>query len=237
MWRQMVVTLLCFSLVWLTMPGLALRGQGQTTVQVAQSTQLKLILKTYLSTRTSRMGDSFSAELAEPVVIGNKQVLPGAIGSHDKAVPATISGVVTSLEPAKRFSQFGRKASLMLRFDRIKSGSWEQSLAATLVSVHDPLNPGKAPQPTEEGALQAKENLKGDLLKGGVGAGTGSLLGLIFGSVSKGLIIGVIGGGAAIVAAKGKNVELRPEMGMVIRLDRPLDVQLNTNNAAEKLDP
>ena len=236
--RQFLAVLLCAALADIGIQGANLSAQESNKAQLAQSTQLKLILKTLLNTRTTRVGDQFTAELAEPIVVDNKVVLPGSLppqGGGSSAV--LISGVVTSLEPAKRFSQFGRKAALVLRFDRIKFGSWEQPLAATLISVHDPVNLGKNVTTTDEGAVQAKENVKGDLVKAGVGAGGGSLLGLIFGSVSKGLGIGLIGGAAAILATKGKNVELQPGTGLIIRLDHPLEVAAQGGPSVEKLQP
>ena len=234
--RQLLALLLCISLSGLGFQVNTIEAQEHSTI--SQSTQLKLILKTLLSTRTSRVGDSFTAELAEPIVVGNKVVLPGSLPPQGGASSvALVTGVVTSLEQSKRFSQFGRKASMVLRFDKIKYGSWEQSLAATVVSVHDPVNQGKSVTTTDEGAVQAKENVKGDLIKTGVGAAGGSLLGLIFGSVSKGLAIGLIGGAATILATKGKNVELQPGTGLIIRLDHPLEIAAEAKPSVEKLQP
>jgi hypothetical protein len=236
MCRQVLAFFLCLSLLGFGDLQTCLEAQGRITVQLPQSTQLKLILNTLLSTRTTRVGDSFTAQLAEPVVVGNKVVLPGSVASPAGSSAAVITGVVTALEPAKRLSQFNRQASLVLRFDKIKHGAWEQSMAATLISVHDAVNPGKIAT-TEEGAVEAKQNIRRDIVKGGVGAGAGSLLGLIFGSVSKGLMIGLIGGSVAILGAKGKNVELQPGTGLVIRLDRALDITVQGTAAVEKLQP
>ncbi len=236
MHRQLLAIFLCVTLSGLRLQVANIEAQEHRTIP--QLTQLKLILKTLLSTRTTRVGDSFTAELAEPIVLVNKVVLPGSVppqGGDSSA--ALITGVVTSLEQAKRFSQFGRKASMALRFDRIKYGSWEQPLAATVISVHDPVNQGKNITTTDEGTVKAKENVKGDLIKTGVGAAGGSLLGLIFGSVSKGLAIGLMGGAAAILATKGKNVELQPGTGLIIRLDHPLEVVAEAKPSVERLQP
>lgn len=237
-YRQLLAVFLCAIMI---SPGIQysnLNGQESSKVQLLQSTQLKLILKTLLNTRTTRVGDSFTAELAEPIVVGNRVALPGTLPPQGGGFSAVlITGVVTELEPAKRFSQFGRKSSMVLRFDRIKYGSWEQPLAATVVSVHDPVNLGKNVTTTDEGAVQAKESVKEDVVKTAVGAGGGSLLGLIFGSVSKGLAIGLIGGAAAVLATKGKNVELQPGTGLIIRLDHPLEVTIPGAASVEKLQP
>jgi hypothetical protein len=201
-----------------------LAAQTSAKVSVPQSSQLKLILKTYLSTRTSRPGDAFSAELADAVVVNNKVVLPGTLGGSASQPAVLISGTIASAEPGKRFSQFRGKATMLLRFEKIRYGAWQEDLAATLVSLHDPLNPKQRVSTSDEGQVRAKEDLKGDLTKGAIGAGGGTLLGLIFGNVSRGLMIGVIAGGAAVLATKGKNVEMQPGTGIVIQLARPLEV-------------
>ena len=191
---------------------------------MAEYTQLKLILKTHLSTRTSRPGDAFNAELAEPVAVNNKIILPGTLGGNGSLPAVLITGTVASAESGKRFSQFRGKPSIVLRFEKIHYGDWEEDLAATLVSLHDPLNSKQRVSTSNEGEISAKEDFKGDLKKAAIGTGGGTLLGLIFGSVSTGLLIGAIAGGTAILASKGKTVEMQPGTGIVVQLHRPLEV-------------
>jgi hypothetical protein len=219
---SVLLTIVLFQLPVCWEAGLA--AQTSTKVLVPQSSQLKLILKTYLSTRTSRPGDAFMTELADPVVVNNKVVLPGTLGGNGGQPAVLISGTVASAEPGKRFSQFRGKATMVLRFERIRYVAWQEDLVATVVSLHDPVNSKQRLSTSDEGEIRARENLKGDLTKGAIGAGGGTLLGLIFGSVSTGLILGVIGGGTAVLATKGKDVEMQPGTGIIIQLARPLEV-------------
>lgn len=219
---SVVLTIVLSQLPFYREAGLA--AQTSAKVLVPQSSQLKLILKTHLSTRTSRPGDAFTTELADPVAVNNKVVLPGSLGGIGSQPAVLISGTIASAEPGKRFSQFRGKATMLLRFERIRYGAWQEDLAATLVSLHDPLNPMQRVSTSDEGEIRAREDFKGDLKKGAIGAGGGTLLGLIFGSVSTGLMIGAISGGAAILATKGKNVEMQPGTGIVIQLASPLEV-------------
>ena len=53
----------------------------------------------------------------------------------------------------------------------------------------------------------------------------GTVLGAIFGSVSRGLLLGSIGGAVAILAPKGDDVTLSQGTGLPVRLDRDLDVK------------
>jgi hypothetical protein len=56
----------------------------------------------------------------------------------------------------------------------------------------------------------------------GIGAGIGTVAGLIFGGPLKGLAIGALAGGGYVLATKGKEVNLPAQTGMVIRLDQPV---------------
>jgi hypothetical protein len=55
-----------------------------------------------------------------------------------------------------------------------------------------------------------------DVAVGGTG---GSLLGVVFSRVVRGTVIGLVGGGAYVVAKKGKDVELPAQTGMLVRMD------------------
>ena len=68
---------------------------------VPKGTILKLILNDNLSTKTSKEGDPFAAELAEDVVI------PGYTMLHKGA---TIEGVISKMEEAKRLGGLKGKA-------------------------------------------------------------------------------------------------------------------------------
>ncbi|HET8825809.1 MAG TPA: BON domain-containing protein, partial [Terriglobales bacterium] len=57
-----------------------------------------------------------------------------------------------------------------------------------------------------------------------VGAGIGTIAGLIFGGPFKGLAIGAIAGGGYILATKGKDVELPATTELKIRLDQPVSL-------------
>jgi hypothetical protein len=50
------------------------------------------------------------------------------------------------------------------------------------------------------------------------------VVGLVFSNVVRGTVLGLVGGGAYIVAKKGKEVELPAETGMLVRLDSTLSL-------------
>ena len=58
----------------------------------------------------------------------------------------------------------------------------------------------------------------------GIGAGIGTVAGLIFGSALKGLAIGAIAGGGYVLATKGKDVELPAQTGLILKVDQNMSV-------------
>lgn len=120
------------------------------------------------------------------------------------AVPAgaRARGVVRSVEPAERGTQGGR---LELEFDSLFIGRERLPLRGRVVSIED-----------NTGSDRAK--------KAGIGAVLGGVLGGVIGG-KKGAVIGVIvGGGGAVAASKGDEVELPEGTVLVVRLDRELIV-------------
>ncbi len=185
------------------------------TYTVPRGTMLRLVLKNNLSTEYSKVGDPFTAELVEDVKVEGRTVLPAG---------AIVDGAISKMESPKRLAGLRGRASIVLRFDRIRTGGMEYPIVASLLSVHDPADGAKQQEKVKgEGEVQAKSDTKGTVTKGAIGVAAGTVLGAIFGSVSKGLVLGSIGGAAAILAPKGKDVTLSTGTGLQIRLDRDLE--------------
>jgi hypothetical protein len=197
---------------------------------VPRGTTLKLILNEDLSTEENEVGDRFSATLAEDVRLDERTLIRRG---------ATVEGTITELERPKRFAGLRGRASMTLRFDRIRTDQGSHRLDATLVSVHDPV-PGFDDEDIrrdrdrededidvgEEGEIEAEPDVGEIITKGAIGVAAGALLGALFGNVSRGLILGSIGGAVAILAPKGKHVELEEGTGLRIRLDRDLNLSI-----------
>jgi hypothetical protein len=79
-----------------------------------------------------------------------------------------------------------------------------------------------------EGEVQSGNTGKRTAKDVGIGAGVGTVAGLIFGSALKGLAIGALAGGGYVLATNGKDVELPAQTGMVLRLDHNLSVPANS---------
>jgi hypothetical protein len=185
---------------------------------VAASTELRAILDTPLSTKTSKIGDTFTGTLVEPVHGSNGQV----------AIPAgsKLHGEVTEAEQGKTVAVLRGKGKLNMHFRDIQlSDGTTVPLSATLVSVNS--TKGKA-NTNSEGEVQSSNTARRTVKDVGIGAGIGTVAGLIFGSALKGLAIGALAGGGYVLATNGKEVELPAQTGLVLRLDHNLSIPANT---------
>src|SRR5690349_20924459 len=112
-------------------------------------------------------------------------------------------GIVTAVEPATRTN---RTARMTVSFDQVTIAGRAYPMRGTVTQTIE------------------SEGIRGDAPRAGVGAGVGAILGGILGGV-KGAIAGiVIGGGGAIVATEGKQVELQPGAVLRVRFDSALQV-------------
>ena len=185
---------------------------------VPAGTTIQATLDTPLSTKTSQVGDRFTATVAAPVNDANGQV----------AIPVgtKINGQVANSEQGKPVAILRGKGRLDLRFiDMTMPNGVSAPLSASLTSVHAN---GSTQKADEEGGVQSGTSGKTAAKDVGIGAGMGTVAGLIFGSALKGLAIGAIAGGGYVLATKGKDVELPANTGLVIRLDQNLTVPAYT---------
>jgi hypothetical protein len=167
-------------------------------------------LQDELSTKTSRYGDKFTATVSHPV-----NATDGSL-----AIPAgsKITGEVTEAEGGRTLPALRGRGKLNLRFrDLVLPDGTTIPINASLVSVHNM-------QANEEGQVQSGTSGKTAAKGIGIGAGLGTVAGLIFGGALKGLAIGAIAGGGYVLAAKGKDVEIPANSGMKLRLEQALYV-------------
>ncbi len=148
---------------------------------VAAGTALPIVLKAGLTTKTAKAEDRVVAELAEDVVADGDVLLPA--GSE-------VSGHVVS---AVRSGRVQGKARLVVSFDRVQADGRSFRIDATGFDMTAGSSAGK----------DAK-------IAGGAAAG-GAVIGAIAdggeGALKGGLIGGALGG-AAVLATRGKEVEI-----------------------------
>jgi hypothetical protein len=150
-------------------------------IVLPQGTELSLILETPLSSATSQRGDRVTARVEKAAADDGRVVLPGG---------TVLEGHVSDAAPSGRVK--GR-ARIAVTFDRIVVRGRTHELQASPVTVEAPDDHGR----------DAK------IVGGAAAAGTviGAISGGKKGAV-KGAVIGAAAGGGAVLATKGREVEL-----------------------------
>ena len=140
---------------------------------------LTVSLDQQVGTKTSKVGDTFSATVADAIVASNGQtVVPAG---------AKVYGKVTGLQDS---NNAGQKAAIRLDFERININGVERPFEANITTT----------QLKTEGEDSKNETLK----KAGIGAAAGAVLGAVLGGGDVSKILG----GAAIGAAAGTVISL-----------------------------
>lgn len=150
-------------------------------ISIPAGTQLSLVLETPLSSATSRAGDRVTARVERATSEDGRVLLPGG---------TVLKGHVLDAQPSGRVS--GR-ARVAVAFDQIVVRGRTQRLATTEIDA-------VAPDSHERDAAiiaggTAAGAIIGGIAHGGKGAG-------------KGALIGGIAGTGAVLATKGKEIEL-----------------------------
>ena len=182
--------------------------------QIIPGTQVRLTLVNGLSTSVAHSGDPFTAIVAEPVFAGNQMILPAG---------AKVHGTITTVERPKLFSMFRGGASMNLAFSSIEVESRIFPVKMSILSIYsggaDTSKRRKDLKTVEGEVVQENHDVKGDVEAVAIGTAGGSTVGLIFSHVLRGTVFGLVGGGAYVVAKKGKEVDLPAQTGMMVRMD------------------
>ena len=132
--------------------------------------------------------------LSKPIVVGGETAIPAG---------AEVTGSVLSAAGSGRVK--GR-ASLAFRFSHLEAYGERHQIRTAPIS------------------RKAAADTKGDVKKGGLGAGAGAIIGGIAGGGKGAVIGGAIGGTGAVMATKGKEVRLGAGDVVTTRLNEPLTV-------------
>jgi hypothetical protein len=159
--------------------------------QVSQGTEIHLTLLTPINTSTAQEGDAITAVTSEPVVLGGLTILP---------VGTCLHGAVGIVQKAKLLSLFKGQAYVNVSFKTLQVDSRLIPIQTTLLAVGRPrVDSGtstarKDVKITEGEIIQEKHDYKGDVIGVAIGGGTGSTIGLIAGSLGRGMGIGFAAG-------------------------------------------
>ena len=193
--------------------------------QVIQGTQVHLTLLSGISSAVSKDGDPFVAVVAEPVYLGSQLLLPAG---------TRVNGIIGTVEKARRFSIFRGQAYMNLTFRSIEVDSRLIPVQMSIITIGQPHGQSEGKRRTDlkivEGqVVQEKHDIKGDIVGGAIGTGGGTLVGAVFSHAARGFGFGLAGGAAYIMVRKGKELELPPQTGMLIRMDNTITVPVTTS--------
>jgi hypothetical protein len=184
--------------------------------ELLPGTEVHLRLLTGLSTAVAKRGDPFVAEVTQPVTMGSQIILP--VGAR---VRGTVGGVIHT----RHFSIFRGQAAMNLTFRELEIDSRVFPAMMSIVRLERPSSGEKEGKnrkdlKVDEGQLvEAKHDVKGDVIGGALGVGGGTLAGVLFSNVTRGFGFGLIGAAAYIVERKGKEVDLPAETTIRVRMD------------------
>lgn len=140
---------------------------------------INVSLDQQVGTKTSKVGDTFSATVTDAIVASNGQtVVPAG---------AKVYGKVTGLQDS---NNAGQKAAIRLDFERININGTERPFEAKITATHL--------------QTQGEDSRNETLKKAGIGAAAGAVLGAVIGGGDVSKILG----GAAIGAAAGTVISL-----------------------------
>ena len=218
-----------FGAVVLLFAAAAIPARAQSH-ELLQGTQVHLRLLTGLTTAVAKSGDPFIAEVAQPIYMGSQMILPAG---------AQVKGQVGGIIHPRHFSIFRGQAAMNLSFRDLEIDSRVFPAKMSILSLQSPSSgdrEGKSRKDVkvQEGqVVQAKHDIKRDVLAGTIGVGGGSLVGAVFSNVARGFGIGLIGSTAYILSRKGKEVDLPAQTTITVRMDNTITLpRITADNGA-----
>jgi hypothetical protein len=167
------------------------REPNRDRLTLPAGTELQLVLEGGLSSATSQVGDPVTARVARATSPDGRVVLPGGTVLKGRVYRADAAGRVKG------------KSRLAVDFDRIVVRGVEHRLDTTAIDVEGPDSHGK------DAAIIGGSTVGGAIIGGILGGGNGA---------KKGAVVGVLGGTGAVLATRGKDVEIPAGSNWTVRV-------------------
>jgi hypothetical protein len=199
--------------------------------ELLQGTEVHLRLLTGLSTAASKSGDTFVAEVIQPVYVDSQVILPAGV---------RVNGTVGGIFHTRHFSIFRGQAAMNLSFRDIEFDSRIFPAKMSIMRLEGPSSEDREGKKrrdvkVDEGqVVEAKHDVKGDVIGGAIGLGGGTLAGALFSHVSRGFGFGLIGAAVYIVERKGKEVNLPAQTTIRVRMDNTVTLPRITADNGER---
>ena len=167
------------------------REPNRDRLSLPAGTELQLVLESGLSSATSQVGDPVTARVARATAPDGRVVLPGGTILKGRVYRADAAGRVKG------------KSRLAVDFDHIVVRGVEHKLDTTAIEVEGPDSHGK------DAAIIGGSTVGGAIIGGILGGGSGA---------KKGAVVGVLGGTGAVLATRGKDVEIPAGSNWTVRV-------------------
>jgi hypothetical protein len=165
-------------------------------VTIPAETPISVTLVTPVASNRSKVEDQVSGTLAKPILVSGTTVVPAG------------SELTGSVIDAKESGRVKGKASVVFRFDRISVRGESHRIQTARIT------------------REAASSTKSDVKKGAVGAGAGAVIGGIAGGGTGAAIGAGVGGAGAVLATKGKEVDLPAGTTVSTRLTAAVTVRV-----------
>ncbi len=219
-----------FAAIILLFASAAIPARAQSH-ELLQGTEVHLRLLTDLSTAVAKSGDPFVAEVTQPVYIGSQMILPAGSRVH-----GTVGGVIHT----RHFSIFRGQAAMSLSFRDLEVDSRIFPAKMSILRLGGPSKEDREGKKrrdvkVDEGqVVQARHDVKGDIIGGALGMGGGTVVGVLFSNVTRGFGFGLIGAAVYIVERKGKDVDLPAQTTIRVRMDNTVTLPRFTADSGER---
>lgn len=194
-------------------------ADSESKLRVPAGTEIRVRMKEPLTTRTHKVGDTFSARVIRSIDAGRARAIPKGV---------EVRGSISQLVRAGRIR--GR-ARMNLHFKELRFRDGRVvPMDARMASL---VEPRKRSVPDEEGTLEAGEKGR-DAGKVGTSSAIGALIGLIGGGkegVAVGAAAGAAVGAAGILVTRGRDIVIPVGTEIVIRLSKDLDLPASRRSA------
>lgn len=186
---------------------------SESKLRVPAGTEIRVRMKEPLTTRTHKVGDTFSARVIRSIDAGRARAIPKGV---------EVRGSISQLVRAGRIR--GR-ARMNLHFKELRFRDGRVvPMDAQMASL---VEPRKRSVPDEEGTLEESGKKGRDPGKIGTSSAIGALIGLIGGGkegVAVGAAAGAAVGAGGILVTRGRDIVIPVGTEIVIRLSKDLDV-------------
>ena len=211
------LTLIC---VLMTALSLSQAFPAASDAVLPEKTRIILQLNNHLSTKVNSEGDTFTAYVTTPILLGDRIVIP-----KGSVVSGSISRIL-------RPGRFKGKAVMNLIFQSINiPGHGQLSIVASLARMGSQGSEAVRSEGTVEGESSERNDIGKVLVPGIAGAGIGGITGGAKGAAI-GTGVGAAIGLATVFATRGKEIEIRRGATLEILLDQPLTIPPEERDAA-----